>query len=180
KHNTFKVVLITILVLVLLTWILPAAYYSGSYIDQGRVQMGIFDLFNYPVTSISYFGYIAIYVLVVGGFYGVLNKIGAYRTMLDKLVSKFKGKEVVVLSIMMVLISILTSVCGLQLGLVIFFPMIISLILLMGYDKIVAALAIVGSTMIGMLGTTYGYNNTGIIPSILGNGFADQILTKCI
>lgn len=180
KHNTFKVVLITILVLVLLTWILPAAYYSGSYIDQGRVQMGIFDLFNYPVTAISYFGYIAMYVLIVGGFYGVLNKIGAYRTMLDKLVSKFKGKEVVVLSIMMVLISILTSVCGLQLGLVIFFPMIISLILLMGYDKIVAALAIVGSTMIGMLGTTYGYNNTGIIPSILGNGFADQILTKCI
>ena len=180
KHNIFKVVLITILVLVLLTWILPAAYYSGSYIDQGRVQMGIFDLFNYPVTAISYFGYIAMYVLIVGGFYGVLNKIGAYRTMLDKLVSKFKGKEVVVLSIMMVLISILTSVCGLQLGLVIFFPMIISLILLMGYDKIVAALAIVGSTMIGMLGTTYGYNNTGIIPSILGNGFADQILTKCI
>ena len=180
KHNTFKVVLITILVLVLLTWILPAAYYSGSYIDQGRVQMGIFDLFNYPVTAISYFGYIAMYVLIVGGFYGVLNKIGAYRTMLDKLVSKFKGKEVVVLSIMMVLISILTSVCGLQLGLVIFFPMIISLILLMGYDKIVAALAIVGSTMIGMLGTTYGYNNTGIIPSILGNSFADQILVKSI
>src|SRR5699024_9348687 len=122
KHNIFKVVLITILVLVLLTWILPAAYYSGSYIDQGRVQMGIFDLFNYPVTAISYFGYIAMYVLIVGGFYGVLNKIGAYRTMLDKLVSKFKGKEVVVLSIIMVLIALLTSVCGLQLGLIIFFP----------------------------------------------------------
>ena len=156
KHNIFKVVLIPILVLVLLTWILPAAYYSGGYIDQGRVQMGIFDLFNYPVTAISYFCYIAMYVLIVGGFYGVLNKIGAYRTMFDKLVSKFKGKEVVVLSIMMVLISILTSVCGLQLGLVIFFPMIISLILLMGYDKIVAALAIVGSTIIVMLGTTFG------------------------
>ena len=40
KHNTFKVVLITLLVLMLLTWILPAAYYSGSYVDQGRVQMG--------------------------------------------------------------------------------------------------------------------------------------------
>ena len=46
KHNTFKVVLITLLVLMLLTWILPAAYYSGSYVDQGRVQMGLFDLFN--------------------------------------------------------------------------------------------------------------------------------------
>ena len=180
KHNTFKVVLITLLVMMLLTWILPAAYYSGTYVDQGRVQMGLFDLFSYPMTSISYFGYIAAFVLVVGGFYGVLNKIGAYRTMLDKLVAKFKGKEVVVLSIIMVLIALLTSICGLQLGLIIFFPMIVSLILLMGYDKIVAALAIVGSTMIGMLGTTFGYNNTGIIPSILGNNFTDDMLTKCI
>ena len=180
KHNTFKVVLITLLVLMLLTWILPAAYYSGSYVDQGRVQMGLFDLFNYPITAISYFGYIAAFVLVVGGFYGVLNKIGAYRTMLDKLVSKFKGKEVVVLSIIMVLIALLTSLCSLQLGLIIFFPMLVSIILLMGFDKIVAALAIVGSTMVGMLGTTYGYTNTGIIPSILGNNFTDDMLTKGI
>ena len=180
KHNIFKVVLITLLIFMLLTWILPAAYYSGGYVDEGRVQMGLFDLFNYPITAISYFGYIAAFVLIVGGFYGVLNKIGAYRTMLDKLVSLFKGKEVVILSVIMVLIAILTSVCGLQLGLIIFFPMIVSLILLMGYDKIVAALVIVGSTMIGILGTTYGYNNTGIISSILGNSFTDSMLVKGI
>lgn len=181
KHNTFKVVLITLLVLMLLTWILPAAYYySGSYVDQGRIQMGLFDLFNYPVTAISYFGYIAVFILVVGGFYGVLNKISAYRTMLDKLTAAFKGKEVVVLSIMMVVIALLTSICGLQLGLIIFYPMLVSLILLMGFDKVVAALTIVGSTMIGILGTTFGYNNTGILSSILGNEFVDAMLPKCI
>ena len=49
KHNTFKVVLITILVFMLLTWILPAAYYSSGYVDQGRVQMWLIDLFNYPI-----------------------------------------------------------------------------------------------------------------------------------
>ena len=59
KHNTFKVVLIVLLVMMLLTWIFPAAYFSGSYIDEGRVQMGLFDLFEYPLTSISYFGYLA-------------------------------------------------------------------------------------------------------------------------
>lgn len=180
KHNIFKVVLVTLLVLMLFTWILPAAYYSGSYVDQGRVQMGLFDLFNYPVTALSYFGYIAAFILVVGGFYGVLNKIGAYRTMLDKLRMAFKGKEVVVLSIMMVIIALLTSICGLQLGLIIFYPMLVSLILLMGFDKIVAALVIIGSTMIGMLGTTFGYNNTGIFSSVLGTKFTDAMLPKCI
>lgn len=180
KHNTFKVVLITLLVFMLLTWILPAAYYSGSYVDQGRVQMGLFDLFNYPVTSISYFGYIAAFILVVGGFYGVLNKISAYRAMLDKLRAAFKGKEVVVLSIMMVIIALLTSICGLQLGLIIFYPMLVSLILLMGFDKIVAALTIVGSTMIGMLGTTFAYNNTSVVTSALGTEFTEAMLPKCI
>lgn len=180
KHNSFKVVLITILVFMLLTWILPAAYYSSGYVDQGRVQMGLFDLFNYPITTISYFGYIALYVLVVGGLYGVLNKIGAYRILLDKLVAKTKGKEKIWLSVIMILLAVITSICGLQLGLVVFFPMLISIILLMGYDKITAALAIVGSTMIGVAGTTFGYGNTNIIMSVLGIDITSEIISKVI
>ena len=90
KHNTFKVVLITMLVFMLLTWILPAAYYSGSYIDQGRVQMGLFDLFNYPITAISYFGYIAAFVLVVGGRYGYVTDKGKSVTNLEYLTAREK------------------------------------------------------------------------------------------
>lgn len=167
RHSTVKVVLITLLVFLLLTWILPAAYFSSEYVEQGRIQMGLFDIFSYPITAISYFGYIAIFLLVVGGFYGILNKIGAYRNLLDKLVTSFKGKEKLVVSIIMVLLGVITSFCGLQLGLVIFFPFIISLILLMGYDKIVAALTVVGSTMIGIAGTTFGYSNISVILTTL-------------
>lgn len=183
KHNIFKVVLIALLVIVLLTWMIPIGYYSSQtgFVNEGLSQVGLFDLSSYSITVFAYFGYIAIFILIVGGFYGVLNKVAAYRTMLDKLASAFKGKEVVVLSIIMVLIALLTSLCGLQLGLIIFFPMLVSLILLMGYDKIVAALAIIGSTMIGILGTTLGYNNTGVIYSILtGSEFTDDMLVKCI
>lgn len=180
RHNTVKVVLVTLLVFMLLTWILPAAYYSSSYIEQGRIQMGLFDLFSYPITALSYFGYIAIFMLAVGGFYGVLNKIGAYRTLLDKLVSVFKKKEKIVISIIMVLLAVITSICGLQLGLIIFFPFLIALILLMGYDKIVAALTVVGSTMIGVAGTTFAYSNTSVIISVLSLKITSNILVKVI
>ena len=71
KNRIIKVVLVTVLVIMLLTWILPAAYFSSGYTEQGRVQMGIFDLFNYPVTALSYFGHIALFLLIIGGFYGV-------------------------------------------------------------------------------------------------------------
>lgn len=180
RHNTVKVVLVTLLVFMLLTWILPAAYYSSSYTEQGRIQMGLFDLFSYPITALSYFGYIAMFILVVGGFYGILNKIGAYRTLLDKLVSVFKKKEKIVISIIMVLLAVITSICGLQLGLIMFFPFLIALILLMGYDKIVAALTVVGSTMIGVAGTTFAYSNTSVIISTLSLKITSNILVKVI
>lgn len=167
RHNTIKVVLITLLVFMLLSWILPAAYFSGSYADQGRVQMGLFDLFSYPTTAISYFGYIAVFILVVGGFYGILNTIPAYRTLLDNTSKKFQKHGKLVISIIMILLAVITSICGLQLGLIIFFPFLVSLILLMGYDKIVAALTLVGSTMIGVAGSLFAYGNTSVILSTL-------------
>ena len=168
KHNAVKVVLITLLVMLVLSWILPAAYYSSQYVSQGRVQMGLFDLFNYPITSLSYFGYIALFFVLVGGFYGILYKIPAYRTFLDRIVAMFDGKEKVFVSIVMVLIAVLVSVCGIHYEIFLFFPLIVALILLMGYDKIVAAITMVGSISVGLAGSTFAYNNLNVLLSTLG------------
>lgn len=180
KHNTIKVVLVTILVLMLLSWIIPAAYYSNGYVDQGRIQMGLFDLFSYPLTSLSYFGYIALFVLAVGAFYGVLNKIGAYRLLLDKIVNLFAGNEKIAIAIFMILIAVLSSLFGVQLAFVLFFPFIISLVLLMGYDKYVAALTVVGSTMIGMAGSTFAYNNVGLLTQLLSLKLTSLVYAKLV
>ena len=173
KHNTVKVVLI--LVFLLLSWILPAAYYSGQYVDQGRVQMGLYELFNYPLTAISYFGYIGLFIIFVGGFYGILYKIPAYRTFLDKIVSFFEGKEKIFLAIVSVLLACGVSICGLQIAFAIFIPFIVALILLMGYDKIVAAMVVVGSMAAGLIGSTYAYANLNVITAALSLDLDFQI-----
>ncbi len=167
KHNIVKVVLITILVFLLLSWIFPAAYYSGKYIDQGRVQMGLSELFNYPMTTVSYFGHYAIFIILVGGFYGILYKIPAYRTFLDKVASKFEGKEKVFLAIISVLFAFGVSIAGLQVGFIFFVPFVVSLILLLGYDKIVAAMVVVGSMAVGLLGSTYSVTNLNLLTNLL-------------
>jgi energy-coupling factor transporter transmembrane protein EcfT len=41
KHNATRVILIVFIGLMLLSWIIPAAYFSGDYVDQGRAQMGL-------------------------------------------------------------------------------------------------------------------------------------------
>ena len=166
KHNTLKVVLITMLVLLVLSWIFPAAYFSSEYIDQGRVQMGLSNVFNYFMTSLSYFGHYALYLILVGAFYGILYKIPAYRTFLDKVVAKVNAKAFLVITV--ILLAFGVSFAGLQIGYAIFIPFIVSLILLMGYDKIVAALTVVGSMAAGLVGSTYAYGNTSLLTSVLG------------
>lgn len=183
KHNSLKVVLITMVVLLLLTWILPAAVFqNGAFYDQGRVQMGLFDLFQYPTATLAYFGYVAIFVLVVGGFYGVLNKTTAYRDLLDKIATKFKGKEKYFIIAISILIAVITSFTGLSLGMFFLFPFVISVILLMGYDKIVAASTTVGSVMIGLIGLTFANGSTSSLAlnSTLGIEPSSEIITKVI
>ena len=163
KHNSIKVILIAIIVLAILTWIIPAAYFQTELVEEGRLRMGLFDLFNYPVTALSYFGYIALFILVVGGFYGILYRIPAYRKLLDKIVDNLKGNEKLFLVVTVIVFAVLTSLCGVQLALLVFFPFVAAIILLLGYDKIVVALTLVGSTMIGMMGTTTATSNVNLL-----------------
>ena len=173
KHNSIKVILIAIIVLAILTWIIPAAYFQTELVEEGRLRMGLFDLFNYPVTALSYFGYIALFILVVGGFYGILYRIPAYRKLLDKIVDNLKGNEKLFLIVTVIVFAVLTSLCGVQLALLVFFPFVAAIILLLGYDKIVVALTLVGSTMIGMMGTTTAYSNISVLLSYLSTGDVD-------
>ena len=163
KNNAIKVILIAFVGLMLLSWVIPAAYYSGEYVNQGRAQMGLFDMFNYPLTALSYFGYITLFIILVGGFYGVLYKIPAYRSFLDKIVNAFQGKEMVLLSIMVILTALLVSFCGLHIGIAVFIPFMVALILMMGYDKITAALVTVGGISAGLIGTTFANSNISVL-----------------
>ena len=180
KHNTLKVVIITLLLFALLTWILPCATYQTEYTELGRYQVGLFDILSYQSTVLGYFGYVALFVLVVGGFYGVLYKTGAYRRMLDSLVKKFKGKEVICLVVIMALFAFLTSFAGLQLALLMLFPFVISLVLMMGYNKSTAIAVTAGSVAVGLMGTTFSYNTTQVLQQYLSVELTDLIWAKIV
>ena len=181
ENNSIKVVGTTILAFILLTWILPAASFQGSYKETGRIQIGLFELVNYVLSVVlPYFGYIAFYIVSIGCFYGDLNKIPAYRTMLERIVKFFEGREIIFFSVIIILFGCLTSILGIQMGLIIFFPLIASIILMMGYDKIVCTLVLVGSTMIGIAGSTYGHANVSSINTILQLKPNESIVVKVI
>lgn len=180
KHNLFKVIGITIIIAVLLTWIFPITYFGYGLTEEVRSQVGLFEFFSYGPVVFQYFGSIIFYVLAIGGFYGVLHKTDGYRNLLDKIVKKFEGKEWLFLSVIMVLFALITSMAGLTSGLLFIFPFVISIILLMGYNKQTAALVTVGAVAIGLIGTTLSAMNTNIIHSVLETKLPSEMITRVI
>ncbi len=180
KHNVLKIVLLSILVVALCTWIFPTASYQSELLIGERSQLGLFDFVSYVTLLFNYFGYVFFVVLATGIFYGVSYKIPAYRVILDKIVKMFKGREAIFLAITMILIATLVSITGFSFGILFIFPFIISLVLLMGYNKLVAISVTVGSTIVGIMGATLGTNITYDINGLLGLDIYSEIYTKII
>lgn len=183
KYNTLFVVIFTVLFLMLLTWLLPVTYLNGTFVSDVRAQMGIMDLFTYPSYLIYNFIYILIYVLLVGVFYGVLNKTGAYRQILDSIVKFLKGKEVIFLCILTLLVSTVVSFTGFTYEAILFFPFIIAIVLMLGHNKITASLVTIGPVMTGIMGSTFSKLVTGTYNDILNSnativGYTDLIWAK--
>lgn len=181
KHNILKVILLSILVVAVCTWIFPSASYQYELAIGERNQLGIFDLFAYIAQGLfTYFPYVILMTLATGIFYGVSYKIPVYRQLLDKIVKGFEKRESIFLATIMILVAVIVSVSGLTFGMIFVFPFIISLVLLMGYNKLVAASVTVGATMVGIMGTTLGVATTDYIHYVLGTDYNTEILTKVI
>lgn len=166
KTGLFKIIMFTLLAIVVITWFVPASYFnSGELAELGKYRIGFFDFFQliFGAFEFKYFIQIFIFLLSVGALYGVLAKTGKYRAWIEKIASKFRGKEYVFLIIAAVIIVGLTSAFNYGLLLFMFFPLIISIVLAMGYDKITAFLTTFGAMLIGTIGSTISYNITGVI-----------------
>ena len=181
KYNLLKILAIVFGAYFVLTWIIPASYYSSGlqYVLDGTKKvtypMGIPYLFQLPVETLSYFVSTFIFILSVGGLYGVLSATGVYRKLLDKIVEKIKKRKLLVLLLIMSIIAIISSVVGLELGMFAIFPLVISLIVLMGYDKFTALAATLGATIVGMFGSTFSYTMYGITNTYISADMTSEI-----
>lgn len=156
KHNLLKVLGITFLVVLVLTWIIPSGYYyNGEFVEVGTSPQGFFDLARTPLIATANLIQYGILFALIGGCYGVLEKTGAYLPMVDKIVKKWKGKESKLLALLTVVFTIISAVTGLDLFLLVLTPFIASIVIGLGCDKISAMLVTIGSIIIGKIGSVY-------------------------
>lgn len=144
KNGLFKLIMGTLLLVMILTFAIPSS--SGE-----RVYLGIGTAVISVIQTLSYFTDTIILILIIGGFYGILNKTGAYKKLIDSIVTKYKENKKFLIGVI-IIFALIASLTGISLPLLIFVPFVISIILLMGYDKLVALASTVGAILIGLLG----------------------------
>ena len=148
KHGLLKIIGVILLWVMIASFALDGRSEVKDYIGFGDVMLN-------GAQSLYYFFYIAIFILSIGGFYGVLNKAPGYKKLLDNIVTKVKpiGRKFVLVTILM--FAIISALTGMTLPLLVFVPFVISIILLLGYDKLVAISATIVSIMIGYMGGVF-------------------------
>lgn len=180
KNNLFKAVGLVILAYVLLSWLVPIIYSVADIKGEISYQIGITSFLSVILETFSGFGTTILYILLVGAFYGVLKVTGAYDKIVSLLTAKAKGREKICLYSTIVLMAIVSSISGLDLGLLIVYPILISLIVKTGYDKLVALSATVGATIVGMYGATIAGTMYGLNEQVLKLEPLDNILFKVV
>ena len=180
KNNLFKILGFVLVGYVLLSWLVPIIVSIFGWKVEASYQIGLVKFGSTFIDAFAGFSNIIIFILLVGGLYAVMDATGAYKTTIETLAEKFKGKEKIVLITIIVLMAIISSITGLELALFVLFPFIISLVLMMGYDKIIALVATFGATIVGMYGATYAGTLYGYLDGFMQTKPNDNILAKVI
>ena len=180
KNGVLYTIFFMLIAYMLLTWLLPATTYSTEFTDQGSLKMGLTELFTYPTYTFYNFIYVLLFLLLVGGLYGILRHIPAYRRFLDKVVEKVKEREWFYTLLTIMLMTVVIAFTGFTYEVLAIMPFIASVALLTGRDKITAALMTVGPIAIGIIGNLYSTAVVGTFVSALGIEFKSLILFKVI
>lgn len=145
KHSIFKALLIILGLLVIISFFVPGRQNTVSYLGIGSVLLNSVQVFYYFFDT-------AVFLFVVGGFYGVLNKSDSYKKLLDVIVARIKDNKKKFVFILTCIFAIVSSLTGFTVSLFVFVPFAISIVLLLGYDKLVAMSSTIGAIIVGYIG----------------------------
>lgn len=159
NKNTLKVLGIIFLVVIALTWLVPGSSAESSPIVLGELNpTGLADIFSSFGVITMYFTQNSILVLLIGAFYAVANRTGAYKTLVEKTALLFKKKKMLALVITTLFFGLIPALTNILFPMFIFLPLFISVLAELGFNKKTMLISTVGSILIGYSASLFNLN----------------------
>ena len=170
--SAFSIILILIFGLGILSHLLPDAQFVGEEIVNGSGTVGasLADILMAPILGFEDAVDVAIFVMVLGGFLAIINRTGALETGIKVLVQKLKGKETLLIPILMFIFSIGGTTYGMLEETVGFYVLLAATMMAAGLDPLVGSAVVLLGAGSGVLGSTINPFATGAAISALPEG----------
>ena len=199
--SAFTILFALIILVAALTWVIPAGLYdrvpsealdkdvpvAGSYKLTEANPQGVFDVILAPVAGFydpdSYTANaidVSLFVLIIGGFIGVVTATGAIDAGIARAMVRLKGRENWMIPFLMALFALGGTTYGMAEETLAFYVLLIPVMIAAGYDAVVAVAVILLGAGIGVLGSTINAFSTVIASDAAGVTFADGLVLRLI
>ena len=194
--SAYSILFVLIIAVAALTWIIPAGQYDrvmneevgreiavpGTYRTvtanpQGFVDVmlspvaGFYDPDSYAANAID----VALFVLFLGGFLGVVNATRAIDVGIQTAMGRLRGREIWMIPILMSLFALGGTTYGMAEETLAFYALLIPVVIAAGYDAITGVAIILIGAGIGTLGSTINPFATVIASNAAGIPFTEGI-----
>ncbi len=183
------------------TWIIPSGQYdrakneavgkevavAGTYKTVDPNPQGFFDVLLAPIAGFydpdSYEAGaidVALFVLLIGGFLGVVNATGAINTGISGAMRSMKGREIWMIPILMALFAAGGTTYGMAEETLAFYAILIPAVIIAGYDAVTGVAIILLGAGIGVLGSTINPFATTIASNAAGIAFTQGMMLRLV
>ncbi|MGF1765669.1 YfcC family protein [Aliivibrio kagoshimensis] len=197
--SAYTILFALIAFVALLTWIVPAGQYdrvmdenlgkevpvTGTYQQVENNPQGIVDIFLAPIDGLyDHNTYeagaidVSLFILVIGGFLGLVTKTGAIDAGIERVTARLKGKEEWMIPILMALFAAGGTIYGMAEESLPFYTLLVPVMIAARFDPVVAAATVLLGAGIGTLGSTINPFATVIAANAAGIPFTDGIMLR--
>lgn len=111
---------------------------------------------------------VVFFTFIIGGMFMVIRETGIIETAVDKLTRRFAKRRILVIPVLMVLFAAIASLIGTQELSLVYVPVILPLLIALGFDSITAAAVALCATTAGFAAGVLNPINTGLAQKISG------------
>lgn len=199
--TAFTILFGLIILVAALTWIIPAGQYqrihnaaldrdvpvAGTYQVTEPNPQGIFDVIMAPIGGLydpasnqANAIDVALFVLVIGGFIGVIASTGAINAGISRAMIALKGREKWMIPVLMALFAFGGTTYGMAEETLAFYVLLLPIMIAAGYDAVTAVAIILLGAGVGVLGSTVNAFATVIASDAAGIPFTQGMVLRFV
>ena len=186
--TAYTILFLLIILVAIATWFIPAGTYdyvdgvpaAGTYHPTAASPQGVGAVLKAAFSGFYDAVDVCVFILMVGGFLGVVMKTGAVDAGVARVIQRLGGKEKWLIPILMLLFGLGGTTYGMWEETMAFYPLLIPVFLAAGYDAVVGISVILLGAGAGVISSTVNPFATGIASGFAGVSLGEGILLRVL